>query len=116
MTLVRPQPKTDQRTRIRDLFRLPSLGCLITAHRFLSRYIPSPGRLAAQVVLADERCLNLSRPLVINRCLSAFMALGLLGCVTRRLGSSMLRALFWRRMRRFGLHSLGVAGFRVLFC
>ena len=115
MTVVRPLPKTDQRTRIRDLFRLPSLGCLITAHRLLSRYIPSPGRLAAQVVLADERCLNLSRPLVVNRCLSALVALGLPGCVTRRLGSSMLRPLLWRRVLRFCMRSLGVAGFRVLF-
>lgn len=66
MLLVRTQPELDQRARIRRRLRLPAIICLIFLHRLLACGVPFSRRLARQIVLANQRLLNLCSALGID--------------------------------------------------
>ena len=58
--MVRPQAKLNQRSRIRQHLGLPAMIFLVTAHGFLRTAIPASIGFTAQVVLLDERFLDLA--------------------------------------------------------
>src|SRR5215470_795315 len=95
MLVVRTQSQPNQRARIRHALVLPALVRLITSHRLLSRVVPFSRRLAAQVVLARQRFLDVTAALAINRLLPPWFARLLramvLGLRILLRGSSFLR-------------------------
>jgi len=66
MVVARSQPQADQCARIRHCLRLPAVIGLIAAHGVFAGLVPVSGRFAAQVMLANQRFLNLLHPLGIN--------------------------------------------------
>lgn len=84
MLVVRPEAEADQSPRIRNALVLPALVGLVTTHRLLGRVIPFARRLAAQVVLTNQRFLDLTAALGVNcllpsglTCLLAAVVLGI---------------------------------------
>ena len=70
MIFTRSQPQLDECSRVGHGLVLPSVIGLIPPHGFLARLIPFPGRLALQVMLADERFLDCLCAFRINLLLS----------------------------------------------
>jgi hypothetical protein len=66
MVVARAEPQADQRTRIGHRFLLPAVIRLIAAHGLFAGLVPGSGRFATQVMFANERFLNLLRPLRID--------------------------------------------------
>ena len=66
MVVAWPQSQADQSARIGYRFRLPAVVGLIAAHGIFAGLVPRSGRFAAQVMFANQRFLNLLRPLRIN--------------------------------------------------
>jgi hypothetical protein len=104
MIVARPQPKGDQRARIGNRLRLPAVIGLIAPHGLFTGLIPGSGCFAAQVVLADQRFLDLVSPLGINFLLSSRGRLPLAvfprGSVLR-LAVVCRGVRFYRRSRRW---------------
>ena len=71
MVVAWPQPQADQSARIGHRFRLPAVVGLIAAHGIFAGLVPGSGRFAAQVMFANQRFLNLLRPLGIDLLLAA---------------------------------------------
>jgi len=71
MIVARPQPQTDQRPRIRHLFRLPAVIGLVAAHGVFAGLIPGSRWHAAHIMFADQRFLNRLRALGFNLPLAA---------------------------------------------
>ena len=65
--VVRPQPEFNQRPRVGGDLGLPAVVPLVAEHSVLGRLVPRPGRLAGQVMFADERALDLLRALFVDR-------------------------------------------------
>jgi len=81
MLVVWTQPQFYEGPCIGDSLALPSIVGLIPLHRVLRRIIPDTGGFAVQVMLADQRLLNLSRALCIDLLLAAVAPVG--GCLLR---------------------------------
>jgi len=79
-----PQTQADQCARIGDRLRLPAVIGLIVAHGVFAGLVPGSGRLAAQVMFANQRFLNLLRPLRINLLLAPRSRLSLTFVVRAR--------------------------------
>src|SRR3981081_392970 len=96
--VIRAESQSNQSARIWYRFALPSLVRLITVQRLLRGRVPLARRLSLQVVLTDQRFLNLSNPLSINRLLATSPS-RLLARVMR----GMARGLLCLRIRTRGL-------------
>jgi len=97
MVLTRSEAQADQRSRIRNGLALPAVVGLISAHRLFAGIVPSAGRLARQVMLADQSFLNCRRPLGIDFLLAAHA------------GRFPARGTLSRRFARRLLHAAGSA-------
>src|SRR5580704_13037969 len=75
--MIRTETQLDQRPRIRSDLGLPAVCSLILHQGFLRRLVPSPRRLAAQVMLTNERTLYGLGALRVNAPLSVRMRSGL---------------------------------------
>src|SRR5258708_35145244 len=71
MVVARSESKTDQRARIRHRLRLPTVVGLIAPHGIFAGLIPRSCRCTAQVVLADQSCLDRLGALGINLLLAS---------------------------------------------
>jgi len=52
------ETEANERSRVRNFFRLPAVIRLIAAHGVFGLLVPGPRRIPAQVMLADQRLLN----------------------------------------------------------
>jgi len=68
--VIRSKSELDKRARIRSNFRLPAVGGLVAEHGIFGSLVPNAGRLASEVMLADQGALNRGRPLLIDAVLS----------------------------------------------
>ena len=66
MVVAGSKPKADESARIRYGFRLPAVIGLIAAHGVFAGLIPGSRRLAAHIMLADQRFLDCLRPLRVQ--------------------------------------------------
>ena len=69
--MIRPQAEVDQGAGVRDGLVLPSVIRLVAAHGGLGCVVPFSRGLAIQVMLANERFLNLLRAPGVDGGLSA---------------------------------------------
>src|SRR5262245_26813481 len=74
--LVGTKAQLDEGARIRDYYALPAIVGLEAFHRFLAGGVPLAGGLAVEVILADQRFLDLARAVGVNLLLAAFLLLG----------------------------------------
>jgi len=70
MIVTRSQTQADEGAGVRHRFRLPSMVGLVMPHGIFARLIPCSRRRAGQVMLADQRLLDLLRALRIDLLLS----------------------------------------------
>src|SRR5258706_7667213 len=66
MVMARPEPQAEQRARVGHSLRWPAMIGLIAPHGVFTGLIPGSARLAAQVVLANQRFLDRLCALGIN--------------------------------------------------
>src|ERR1035438_9006538 len=71
MRVVWTESQFDERPRIRSHNALPALVGLVPLHRFLRRVVPDAGRTSIEVVLSQQRILNIVGALRINFLLAA---------------------------------------------
>jgi len=58
MIFARAQTQLDQRPRVGHRLALPAVIGLVAAHGIFAGLVPCAGSFTAQVVFADQRCLN----------------------------------------------------------
>lgn len=81
MLVIWTQPQFYEGPCIGDSLALPIIVGLISLHSSLRRIVPDTGGFAVQVMLADQRLLNLPRALCIDLLLAAVAPVG--GCLLR---------------------------------
>ena len=75
MIVARPESEFDEGARVGNRFILPAIVALEFSQRVFGGRVPFSGRLAAQVMLLDQRFLDLLGALGINLLLSALRGL-----------------------------------------
>ena len=104
MLVIWTQPQFYEGPCIGDSLALPTIVGLIPLHRILRGIIPDTGGFAVQVMLADQRLLNLSRALCIDLLLAAVAPVG--GCLLRFPVRFLALARRGGRTRRFCARTL----------